>query len=76
MNAATHDMLTGCRALHRPSTTRPAGLVASVAHTIGKWRARIRDRQAFATLDHRDLRDLRLSQWEVERELAKPFWRD
>jgi uncharacterized protein YjiS (DUF1127 family) len=29
----------------------------------------------FAALDRRDLSDLSLSRWEVERELAKPFWR-
>jgi len=75
MNAATHDMLTDCRTLRRTATTGPAGIAAWIARTIGTWRTRIRDRQGFATLDYRDLRDLRLSQWEIERELAKPFWR-
>jgi uncharacterized protein YjiS (DUF1127 family) len=76
MNAVTHDMLTDGRTLRRPSMVASNGVVASIARTVGIWRARIRDRQAFATFDHRDLRDLRLSQWEVEREMAKPFWRD
>jgi uncharacterized protein YjiS (DUF1127 family) len=72
MDAAT---LTDRRTLHRASAPASGGIAASIARTVGLWRARLRDRQAFATLDHRDLRDLRLSQWEVERELAKPFWR-
>ncbi len=75
MSVATHDFLTGNRTLHRPAISRSAGLGASIAHTIDVWRTRISDRQAFAHFDHRDLRDLRLSQWEVERELSKPFWR-
>jgi uncharacterized protein YjiS (DUF1127 family) len=46
-----------------------------VARTLRLWRMRFRDRQAFPVLDERGLRDLRLSRWDVERELAKPFWR-
>jgi uncharacterized protein YjiS (DUF1127 family) len=76
MNAVTHDVLTDGRTLHRSSAVSSGGIAASIVRTVGLWRARLRDRQAFATLDHRDLRDLRLSQWEVEREMAKPFWRD
>jgi uncharacterized protein YjiS (DUF1127 family) len=73
MNAVT---LTDCRTLHRVSKPASGGIAASIVRTVGLWRARIRDRQAFATLGYRDLRDMRLSQWEVEREMAKPFWRD
>ena len=43
---------------------------------VAAWRARLRDRRELAALDERDLRDARLSRWDVERELAKPFWRD
>lgn len=43
---------------------------------IAAWRTRLRDRREMATLDERDLRDARLTSWDVERELAKPFWRD
>jgi uncharacterized protein YjiS (DUF1127 family) len=46
-----------------------------VGRTIQLWRGRFRERHAFASFDHRELTDLRLSRWEVERELAKPFWR-
>jgi uncharacterized protein YjiS (DUF1127 family) len=30
----------------------------------------------FTSLDGRDLHDLGLSQWDVEHEIARPFWRD
>ncbi len=76
MNAVTHEALTESRTLRRPAAAATKGVVASIARTVGIWRARIKDRQAFAAFDHRDLRDMQLSQWEVERELAKPFWRD
>ncbi|GAN77717.1 DUF1127 domain-containing protein [Acidisphaera rubrifaciens] len=47
-----------------------------LADLIAAWRTRLRDRRELATLDDRDLRDARLTRWDVERELAKPFWRD
>ena len=76
MSATTQDTLSDSRSLRRPSTARPAGIVASIVRLVETWRTRIRDRQALASLDYRDLRDLRLSQWEIEREMAKPFWWD
>ena len=75
MNVATHDTTADCRTLRRAPTASRGGVAASIAHTIDVWRTRIRDRHTFATLDRRELRDLGLSNWEVERELAKPFWR-
>ena len=76
MSVTAQDMLSDSRTPRRPSTARPAGIVGSIAWLVETWRTRVRDRQALASLDYRDLRDLRLSQWEVEREMAKPFWWD
>ncbi len=53
-----------------------SGLVTEIGATFRTWRRRIEERRAFAQLDHRDLRDMGLTQWEVESELAKPFWRE
>jgi uncharacterized protein YjiS (DUF1127 family) len=75
MSTAAHDTMADCRTLSRPTVAGPKGVAASIAYTIGVWHTRIRDRRRFATLDRRELRDLGLSNWEVERELAKPFWR-
>jgi uncharacterized protein YjiS (DUF1127 family) len=82
MSATTHDSLGDSRTLQLPRTSRLslssgfAHPVASIILIVGLWRARVRNRQALATLDQRDLRELGVSQWELERELAKPFWRD
>ncbi len=51
-------------------------MFARFGDMLHTWRKRNQERQAFAHLDYRDLRDIGLSQWEVEAELAKPFWRD
>jgi len=76
MTVATHNTMADCRTLRRPATFSHGGLAASIAHTLSVWRTRIRDRQRFAALEQRDLRDLGLSRTDVEHELAKPFWRD
>ena len=39
-----------------------------------RWRARIRERRALALFEQRELSELGVSRWEVERELAKHFW--
>jgi uncharacterized protein YjiS (DUF1127 family) len=73
MSATVHQTLTDCQAYERRPT---AGLFqGAVARIIRRWRNRIREREAFANLDYRDLRDIGISRWEIERELAKPFWR-
>jgi uncharacterized protein YjiS (DUF1127 family) len=60
----------------KPSTTaRASAVMQSVARSLRLWRRRYRERRAFSMLDERDLRDLRVTRWEVERELSKPFWR-
>jgi uncharacterized protein YjiS (DUF1127 family) len=40
------------------------------------WRSKVRERRNFTSLDSRDLHDLGLSHWDVEREIARRFWRD
>jgi uncharacterized protein YjiS (DUF1127 family) len=49
---------------------------AQLGRLFGHWRARFRERQAFAEMTDRDLWDAGLARWQVEREVAKPFWRD
>ena len=67
--------LTNCQSLGVPSTVRSHGVGKRIVRMLRLWRARIRERQAFAQIDDFALRDLGVSRWEVERELAKPFWR-
>jgi uncharacterized protein YjiS (DUF1127 family) len=54
---------------------RAALLAKRVARTLRVWGSRIRQRHVFPEIDDRELRDLRISRWELQRELAKPFWR-
>ena len=75
MSVTTHSALTQSQANVHSLVGHPSGLVARIGDLFWTWRRRIQDRQAFAHLDQRDLRDMGLSQWEVETELAKPFWR-
>jgi uncharacterized protein YjiS (DUF1127 family) len=69
-------------AVHHPminyQSDRPAPgatLAGSIGRTLRLWRSRMRERQAFPDLEDRDLSDLRVTRWELERELRKPFWR-
>jgi uncharacterized protein YjiS (DUF1127 family) len=75
MSYAAHHPLINCQADRLSPTNRGATLANSIGRTLRLWRSRIRERRAFPVLDERELRDLRLSRWDVERELAKPFWR-
>jgi uncharacterized protein YjiS (DUF1127 family) len=73
MHVALPHTMTDCQAYDR---RRTAGSVTGwMSRTIGLWRTRARERRAFTMLEDRDLRDAGISRWEVERELAKPFWR-
>jgi uncharacterized protein YjiS (DUF1127 family) len=77
MAAVIQRSLTNFQPVAVPSSTgvnRP-GALASIARLIQLWRSRIRERRTFVTFDHRDLRDIGLSRWDLERELSKPFWR-
>jgi uncharacterized protein YjiS (DUF1127 family) len=71
MSVTTRGMLTEFQSgpHHHTSTLQRIGELVST------WRRRSQERQAFARLNERDLHDIGLSRWEVESELAKPFWR-
>jgi len=75
MSVTTHDIVSGCHGYGRAVSDRPAGLGEWLSRVVRTWRERIRERDAFARLDDRDLRDLGLSRWQVESEVVKPFWR-
>jgi uncharacterized protein YjiS (DUF1127 family) len=75
MSACTQPSLTNYR-VSRPSLlARLTSLTGSMRRVLALWRSRVRERHAFPVLNDRDLSDLRMSRWQIERELAKPFWR-
>lgn len=75
MAAVTHNALTNYQATFRSPPIRSGGVGDWIKRTIRLWRSRSRERRSFEFLNDRELQDLRLSRWEVEREIAKPFWR-
>ena len=73
---ASDDAVGPGRALSRVSPDRrPVNVTGWIKHMIRLWRLRIRERHSFDFVDDRELRDLGLSRWDVEREIVKPFWR-
>ena len=75
MSATTGRMLTNYQSDHHTNESRTTAAARSLMRTLRVWRARHRERHMFELVEERDLRDVGLSRWEFDRELAKPFWR-
>ncbi len=60
---------------HRPPpmSVRP---VARLVAALADWRRRIRARAELVRFTDRQLRDIGVTRADVQREYAKPFWRD
>jgi uncharacterized protein YjiS (DUF1127 family) len=52
-----------------------SGALIAAADVLLNWQQRIGDRHALRTMDEHMLKDIGLSQADVEREAGKPFWR-
>jgi uncharacterized protein YjiS (DUF1127 family) len=57
---------------HRTSVSR---LFAEWRGAIKEWRRRARSRRELAALCDRCLRDMRVTRYDADREVRKPFWR-
>lgn len=75
MAAIARHALTNCQAARVSPGHRPVNVADWIKRTVRLWRSRIKERQSFDFVDDRELRELGLSRWDVEREIAKPFWR-
>ena len=73
MVALAHESLTICQPRPTPARLRP---IAWLRRLVGDWAVRRDDRVTYARMSERDLRDSGLTRFEIERELARPFWRD
>lgn len=71
MYVVAHDPLINCQP-NPTSVSRAA--VGAVTRILRLWGGRARERHALSLVEERDLRDLGLSRYDVQRELAKPFW--
>jgi uncharacterized protein YjiS (DUF1127 family) len=69
MSATTCRQVTESQASgHRP------GLFRGLINRLRDWRRVWQEREALGRMDERDLQDLRLSRWDVEREIARHLW--
>ena len=62
---------------NRAQSMRKIGLSSLLAggiREIGAWPRRINGRKELAALSSRDLSDIGVIPWDVERETRKPFW--
>jgi uncharacterized protein YjiS (DUF1127 family) len=71
MQIATHNSLTNSHT----KTGSATGFVVTLGALYRRWQERNAERKALERLDERDLRDVGLTRYSVERELARPFWR-
>ena len=62
--------------LHFSSKAPLAGTYTAFNQILSTWRRRARERRELTQLDHRTLRDLGLSEGQIQFEANKPFWRD
>jgi len=53
-----------------------ASLRNRTVDTLVVWSKRMETRRELAELSFRDIQDVGLDQAEIEREIAKPFWRE
>ena len=62
--------------LHFSSKAPLAGTYTAFNQIFNTWRRRVRERRELSHLDHRTLRDLGLTESQIQFEANKPFWRD
>jgi uncharacterized protein YjiS (DUF1127 family) len=72
-SAAVHLLTNRQAAVPRPKPHARHPLRA-LARLFRRWQARARERRNLELFDQRDLDDLRLSRWEIKRELSRHFW--
>jgi uncharacterized protein YjiS (DUF1127 family) len=75
MHVASHHPLTNSQLSTASEAASGGGVLGWLAHAFHNWRERSNELHELSLMDDRALRDARLSRWEVEHELARPFWR-
>ncbi|MBS0641277.1 MAG: hypothetical protein JSS43_15490 [Proteobacteria bacterium] len=56
------------------SLTASAPLLLRLGRLVTAWRERRQGWENYGRMSDRDVRDTGLSRWDIERELARPFW--
>lgn len=75
MSSCTQIALTDLHPISTRSSVLGAGWVERLGRAFRRWRERQLERESFALITERDLHDMGRNRWEIESELAKPFWR-
>jgi uncharacterized protein YjiS (DUF1127 family) len=60
--------------LHYSSRAPLAGTYTALGQVFATWRRRSRERRELATIDHRTMRELGLTEGQIAYEASKPFW--
>ena len=76
-DAGASDTATSVAVIDDQPVLPPAGGISILRSLwlVAVWIERRRQRRALADLDDRLLKDIGVSRWDAEREIARPFWR-
>jgi uncharacterized protein YjiS (DUF1127 family) len=75
MSAPAQVHLRECYTEPGRPTVSHGGWQSRLRLALRGWRARQEDRRVLASLTERDFQDMGRTRWELEYELARPFWR-
>jgi uncharacterized protein YjiS (DUF1127 family) len=71
MSTLVHDRI----AVATPGVKHGPGAIERLKSTLSLWTRRIEERQALAQFGWREMKDIAISETDIAREIAKPFWR-
>lgn len=71
MATLVHDRIAAAM----PAAEHGPGPLERLRATLALWARRTEEREALAQFGWRELKDISLSESDVRREIAKPFWR-
>lgn len=71
MATLAHDRIV----IAAPGARAERGALERLKSTLALWARRIEEREALARFGWREMKDIALSESELQHEIAKPFWR-
>ena len=71
----TFDLYLPPKAYSTWRRKEPIHPVAAARHLVSSWIERSRQREALASLNDHELRDIGITRVEAAREAGKPFWK-
>lgn len=71
MATLAHDRIV----VAAPRAREAGTLIDRLGATLALWARRIEERDALARFGWREMKDIAISSSDIQREIAKPFWR-